>query len=172
MTVTPEQADRETARALGTAGLLLVGAWGGLALLASVVRTVDDVSRHEAMLHGHDWSSLLPLPAWLALSMVGIAAYAAVCLGVAFAVAGLAVLGRTRAAAALFVAVTVCVSADYVLETLRGGDTWQVYPDRVAAVSTTAGTLAAPLAGLVAAVVLLGSVVRKRRSTPEPAADG
>jgi hypothetical protein len=172
MTAGPEETDRQTARALGTAGLLLVSAWAVLALVAAAIRTFDDLSRHEAMIHGRDWSSLLPLSGWLALSMMSFAAYAAVGLGVAFAVAALAVAGRTRAASGLFAVVTVCASADYVLGMLRGASTWEVYPDRMAAVSTTAGTLAAPLAGLVAAVLLLGPVIRTRRSTQEPAAAG
>lgn len=172
MTTMPQESDRVVARTLGALGLLLVCGWGVVALVVASVRTYDDVAGHRAILAGHDWSAPLPLSLLLALSAVWAVAFLAVALGLALGAAGLAVAGRQRAAVAFFAVVTVCVSADYALEVLRSGPAWQVQPDRVAAVSTAAGVFAAPLAGVVAAVVLLGPVLRTRRSTPEPAAAG
>lgn len=172
MTTLSRESDHVVARTLGALGLLLVGGWGVVALVAASVRTYDDVAGHRAMLTGHDWSTPLPLPVLLALSMLWTVAFLAVALGLAFGVAGLGVAGKPRAAVALFGVVTVCASADYLFEVLRSERAWQVHPDRVAAVSTTAGSFAAPLAGLVAAVVLLGPVLRTGRSTKGPAAAG
>ena len=172
MTTVSRESDHGVARALGAVGLLLVCGWGVVALVTASVRTYDDVASHRAVLAGHDWSALLPLPVTLTLSAVWAMAFLAVGLGLALGAAGLAVAGRQRAAVAFFGVVTACVSADYVLEVLRSGPAWQVQPDRVAAVSTAAGIVAAPLAGVVAAAVLLGPVLRTGRSTPEPAAAG
>lgn len=172
MTTMSRESDRVVARTLGALGLLLVCGWGAVALVVASVRTYDDVARHRAILAGHDWSALLPLQLALALSAVWAVAFLAVGLGLALGAAGLAVAGRQHAAVAFFAVVTVCVSADYVLELLGRAPAWQVQPDRVAAVSITAGIFAAPLVGVVAAVVLLGPVLRTRRSTPEPAAAG
>ncbi|RNM17439.1 hypothetical protein [Nocardioides pocheonensis] len=172
MATLSRESDHVVARTLGALGLLLVCGWGVVALAVASVRTYDDVAGHRAVLAGHDWSALLPLPVALALSAIWAVAFLAVGLGLALGAAGLAVAGRQRAAAAFFGVVTVCVSADYLLEVLRSGPTWQVQPDRVAALSTTAGIFAAPLAGVVAAVVLLGPMLRTGRSIPEPAAAG
>lgn len=169
LTITGPAGDRQVARSIGVAGLVLVGCWtvaGGVLLLGRVLlATVATPHLEDPLAPVVVSATTVSLVLWLgSLGALG--------LGVAVSVAALVVMGRIRRAAALFVLLALCAATQYLLETLRSTITWQLSPHRVAETVATIGVFVAPIAGLAIALVLLGPVLRRPRSTPGPAVLG
>lgn len=167
--MTSPAGDRRVARSTGVAGLVLVGCWtvgGGVLVLGRVLlATVATPPVEDPLAPVVVSAAVVSLVLWVgSLGALG--------LGVAVSVAALLVVDRIRRAAALFVLLALCAAAQYALETLRSTTTWDLHPDRVAQAVATIGVFVAPVAGLAITLVLLGPVLRRPRSTRDPAAVG
>lgn len=168
-TTTGPAGDRQVARTVGVAGLVLVGCWtvaGSVLVLGRVLlATVATPHVEDPLAPVVVSASMVSLVLWLgSLGALG--------LGVAVSVAALVVVDRVRRAAALFVLLALCATTQYLLETLRSTITWQLSRHRVAETVATVGVFVAPIAGLAIALVLLAPVLRRPRSTQDPAAVG
>jgi hypothetical protein len=161
--------DHATARSLGVAGLMLVCGWvasGGVLAGARIVLAMRPTPDLQ------DGLVLLVVSVSMLLWMLWLGSYAVLGLGLAVSVAALVVGGRVRRAGVFLALLTAFGVTHYLLETLRSVAVWDLHADHVLAGVATAGTVAALLAGLVAALVLLGPVVRRPRSTLALAAAG
>jgi hypothetical protein len=166
---TARPGDSAMSHALGVAGLVLVCCWS---LTAGALVLTRIVLAGQATPPLEDAYASVLVSAVLLSFLLWLGSYAALGVGVAVSVAALVVGGRIRRALAFSVLVSLCAATQFVLESLRNTATWDLHPDRLAVVVATTGTIVAPLAGLVVALVLLAPVVRRPRSTPEPAAAG
>lgn len=171
MTVTAEERDRVLARTLGIAGGLLVGAWVVTGLLLGLVHLLDAIRLRHALLGSGGSSVVVQLGAFLLLSMLWLAAFGALALGIALAVAAL-VLHDSRRRAVLFLGIVVLGAGAQVVFVQLDASATGTSPRSMAPLLSAVGAVASPLLVLVAAVVLLGPLLRTPRSTPEPAAAG
>jgi hypothetical protein len=166
---TMRPSDSTTSRALGVAGLVLVCGWsltaGSLVLGRIVLAGQATPPLEDPYAPVFVSAVLLSFALWLG-------SYAALGVGLAVSVAALVVGGRIRRALTFSVLVGLCAATQLVLESLRSTTTWDLHPDHLATVVATTGTIVAPLAGLVVALVLLVPAVRRPRSTPELAPAG
>lgn len=172
MTVSAEGRDRALVRTLAMAGGLLVGAWVVVGLLLGLVHLLDAIRLRHALLAPGSPPVAAQLGAFLLVSMLWLAAFGALALGIALGVAAL-VLDDSRRRAVLFPGVVVLGAAAQVLFVkMDAYAAPPMHPDSLSPLLPSLGAVAAPLLVLVAEVVLVGPLLRTPRSTPEPAAAG
>lgn len=165
-TPTTTAGDRQVARAIGVAGLVLVSCWtvaGGVLVLGRVLLAT------VATPHVQDPLAPVVVSAAMVSLVLWLGSLGALGLGVAVSVAALVVVDRIRRAAAFFVLLALCAVTQYLLETLRSTITWQLRPDPVARTVVTVGVFVAPIAGLAITLLLLAPLLRRPRSTQDPA---
>lgn len=171
MTVSAEGRDRALVRTLAMAGGLLVGAWVVVGLLLGLVHLLDAIRLRHVFLAPGSPPVAAQLGAFLLVSMLWLAAFGALALGIALGVAAL-VLDDSRRRAVLFPGVVVLGAAAQVVFVQLDASATGTSPRSMTPLLSAVGAVASPLLVLLAVVVLVGPLLRTPRSTPAPAAAG